>query len=163
MLRENEKKAIALVVKAVCEEMLHIEIPPVIYKRIPEMTAPNQQILTTVGGNSYATIFIDPALEWTNIIVCAVAHELRHIKQYYDVNFDARKYKQPHELTFEEYNLQPEEIDANAFGEIAMLMLTDSKPRWNGMTEKIKAAIGDRKREILKTEFGINNVENNVE
>ena len=51
----------------------------------------------------------------------AIAHELRHKYQIDTHVFDFDNYKTSNELSIREYNLQNEEIDANAYAYIVLL------------------------------------------
>ena len=76
----------------------------------------------------------------------AIAHELRHIFQYQDdEQFYLSNYKTSDNCSsIEEYNLQIEEVDANAFASIIMVEYFHMQPQWNGLSDKVIHAINDR-------------------
>ena len=76
----------------------------------------------------------------------AVAHELRHIWQYKTgaLNIDTYNY----DSSLKGYNLQPEEVDANAYATIVMNELFGLEPKFEGLSEEAKKAIHSRINEI---------------
>lgn len=76
----------------------------------------------------------------------SIAHELRHIWQIkYNEKFYLETYKTI-DLCYsvEEYNLQPAEIDANAFAYIVMVDFFGIKPLFNGLSDTVKSKIMER-------------------
>lgn len=60
----------------------------------------------------------------------AVCHEWRHCWQLKSGNMDSARYMdRDHSADADEYNLQPEEKDANAFGWAMVEIMTDGKVR----------------------------------
>lgn len=85
----------------------------------------------------------------------AIAHELRHIWQLKsDEQFYFSAYK-PIELcsSAEEYNLQPAELDANAFAGLVMMEFFHLKPLFEGVSDVVKSKIFERMEYINTTEF----------
>ena len=83
-------------------------------------------------------------------LVLAVAHECRHLHQYAEGWLSDRLRDRPNSDNKIEYNLRPEEVDANAFASIILQELCGVKLLWNGMPEEVKKAIADREREIVE-------------
>lgn len=79
----------------------------------------------------------------------AIAHELRHLWQWQKHPEMFADYKKPGELSITEYNMQPAELDANAFAQLIMVDLFRIKPLYNGLPEEVKEAISNRAREII--------------
>ena len=80
----------------------------------------------------------------------AIAHELRHVWQ---IRTDSARWLdgyQPREEceNKEAYNLQPAEIDANAFGGVVMVDLFGLFPRFDGVPESVKWHIYARMEEL---------------
>ena len=76
---------------------------------------------------------------------------MRHIWQIkYNEKFYLETYKTI-DLCYsvEEYNLQPAEIDANAFAYIVMVDFFGIKPLFNGLSENVKVKIMERVNEIV--------------
>lgn len=81
----------------------------------------------------------------------AVAHEIRHIWQFKNSYWHNIIEHHIHNdtLNTRDYNLQPEEIDANAFGTIVMIDLFGVKPLFKGLDKDIVKLIYERADEIL--------------
>lgn len=85
-------------------------------------------------------------------MVFAVAHELRHKYQY--VNKLLQKpYKSREQLSVFDYNMQIQELDANAYAYIFLDFEFGVKPLFNGLDNRIVQAIIDRANYILNTEY----------
>lgn len=74
----------------------------------------------------------------------AIAHEMRHKWQnkHFSDSYSITN------TTVEEYNLRPEEVDANAFGFLFMQSAFGVKPLFNGLSEEIRQKIYERAKEI---------------
>lgn len=85
----------------------------------------------------------------------SIAHELRHAWQFFikDPRFDLESYQKSNTLSAEEYNLQPCEIDANAFAHIMMVDFFGVTPTYNGLSKKVTDKIKERIEEILQEEY----------
>jgi hypothetical protein len=84
----------------------------------------------------------------------AVAHELRHIWQYKNEPDMFADYQNSSALSQESYNLQPAEVDANAFAELYVGQY-GKRSLWNGLSEEVKTAIHNRAEFIVENEeFG---------
>ena len=83
-------------------------------------------------------------------LLFAIAHELRHKYQIDHDMFDFENYKTSKELTTEEYNLQKEEIDANAYACVVMMDMFGIKPLFNGLDDEVINKIWERAEEIVK-------------
>ena len=84
-------------------------------------------------------------------IFFAIAHELRHKYQIDHHKFDFENYRTTEEIPAKEYNLQKEELDANAYACIVMIDMFGIKPLFNGMDDKIINKIYKRIEEIVKS------------
>lgn len=81
----------------------------------------------------------------------SIAHELRHIWQIkYNEKFYLMTYKTIDLCSsIEEYNLQPAEIDANAFAYIVMVDFFQRQPLFQGLSNAVKSKIIERVNEII--------------
>lgn len=80
----------------------------------------------------------------------SIAHELRHIWQienYHDIYFS--NYQTVDKIGTERYNLQPAEIDANAFASIIMIDFFHLKPQYNGLSDSVVSSIKSRIDELV--------------
>lgn len=82
-------------------------------------------------------------------LLFAIAHELRHKYQIDNHMFDFENYKTSKDVTTEEYNLQKEEIDANAYACVVMMDLFGIKPLFNGLPTKVVQEIEKKIDEIV--------------
>lgn len=80
----------------------------------------------------------------------AIAHELRHMWQHqYNAGYFFNDYKANTELSTEEYNLQPAEIDANAFGMVMVEEITSVSPLFEGFSPQLVNKIQQRADDIV--------------
>ena len=91
------------------------------------------------------TIFVKPFEKINPDILFAVAHELRHVWQ---IRTDKNKYMANYKpvnmfSSVDDYNLQPAEIDANAFGAVVMIDFFGITPLFNGLSDNVKTATWD--------------------
>lgn len=134
-------------INAVCE-ILNIEAPSVSYDaedfHVPSMFASCDSEGTTIYLRRDASFNMDLCL--------AVAHELRHAWQIRsDKSFWLSSYK-PREKcsSLEEYNLQPAELDANAFSCVVLNTLFGVNPLFQGLPESVRDEIYKRAKQIVK-------------
>lgn len=81
-------------------------------------------------------------------ICFALAHELRHIWQRQNTAF-FNGYKPSNECeSLTEYNLQPAEIDANAYAALVMVSAFGVKPLFNGLPDEVKTEIYTRMNDL---------------
>lgn len=80
----------------------------------------------------------------------AISHELRHKYQINKKIFDFENYKLSDKIDLKTYNLQPEEIDANAYSAYVMMSIFGVKPLFKGLDEDVKKEINKRVEEIIK-------------
>lgn len=80
----------------------------------------------------------------------AAAHELRHVWQKRHPEESLLSGYVPVESggSAEEYNLQPAEVDANAFASLIMISFFRVEPQFKGLSEAVKARIEARRDEI---------------
>ena len=81
-------------------------------------------------------------------IFLSVAHELRHKYHITYNTHDLSSYNPSNKIGNREYNLQPAEIDANAYAYLIMRVTFSIECFFNGLDEDIVKAIKDRAIEI---------------
>jgi len=150
-----EKNNVLNICNVICEELLDIDTPKIIFARTSEMSTATTKALAVVSDDKGPEVFIDPNLTFDPELILCLGHELRHVYQFYaqGLRSEFDSYMNSKELSTEEYNMQTLELDANAFGSICMKEITGYKPLWNGFSEELKEAISFREKYILKTEF----------
>ena len=77
-------------------------------------------------------------------VLFAVCHELRHVWQIYNQPEMFNSYVEIGNINLEEYNLQPAEIDANAFAAVCMEEWFGVTPLFEGYSDKVKNKIRNR-------------------
>ena len=80
----------------------------------------------------------------------AIAHELRHKYQIVRKIYDFNNYKLSDNIDLKTYNLQPQEIDANAYAALIMMSTFGVKPLLNGLDKDVKEKINKRIDELAR-------------
>lgn len=113
------------------------------------------QLATLTFQNGKATLYLRDSYECGDVdLAIVIAHELRHLYQIRNGLFDFKNYKTRAELSNKDYNLQLEEIDANAFAYIILLDEFDLKIDYYKLLDKdVADLIYKRADEILKNEY----------
>ena len=126
-------------------EVLCITTPEVSFD-ISNFTTPTMLAQVDVVNNK---IYIKNQAKSDLDLVFTICHELRHLWQIKnDKEKYANNYHTAETMNVEEYNLQPAEVDANAFASLFMQEMFGVKPLWNGLNNKVKTAIEKRATEI---------------
>ena len=86
-------------------------------------------------------------------ILFGVCHEIRHVYQALYMKEIFSSYIELEKLDTEAYNLQEAEIDANAYASLFIEKNFGVAPLFTGYSDKVKAAIKNRKRELMKEDF----------
>lgn len=79
----------------------------------------------------------------------ALAHELRHAYQIAHGE-SLEEYRTSDQISIEQYNLQPLEVDANAFGALIMSDFFGIVPQFRNMPDTVRKAIKDRMKQLQK-------------
>lgn len=83
----------------------------------------------------------------------AIAHELRHLWQQQTERFELNEHAAPGSVSTIDYNLQTEEIDANAFAALVMEYFFRVRPTFSALPPDLVQMIESRKLVIVKEEF----------
>ncbi len=113
------------------------------------------QLATLAFQDSKSTLYLRNSYECGDVdLAIVIAHELRHLYQIRNGLFDFENYKTRAELSNRDYNLQLEELDANAFAYIILLDEFDLKIDYYKLLDKdVANMIYKRADEILKNEY----------
>lgn len=127
-------------IKDVCD-ILDIQPPLVSFDTSKFATDTMQAMCDPSGKVIYIRRKKNPDADY----MLAIAHELRHIWQITQ-NPDLLKGYRPINMmeSLEAYNLQPAEVDANAFAAMVMADFFHLSPQWQGMSQKVVDAINKR-------------------
>ena len=107
-------------IKEVCDDLC-ISLPDSIVTDDKKFNQGTQ--LATLGyENGKSILYLKTKYEYGDVdMAFAIAHELRHKYQIDTHVFDFDNYKTSNELSIREYNLQNEEVDANAYAYIVLM------------------------------------------
>lgn len=97
----------------------------------------------------YLSSFEHPSFE----ILFSIAHELRHAWQFQNqpaLYFETYQTFQDCK-SLDEYNIQPAELDANAFGEFILDSFFHISPQYFSLSENTRKKIHERAKEISTT------------
>lgn len=103
-------------------------------------------------GTQIAALTPDAVLIRNDITVSpelffALAHELRHAYQIASGE-SLDEYRTSDRISAERYNLQPLEVDANAFGALVMAEYFGIVPQFQNMPDTVRKAINDRMEQL---------------
>lgn len=104
-------------IKEVCEDLC-ISLPDSIITEDKKFNK-GTQLATLVYENGKSLLYLRTKYEYGDVDM--IAHELRHKYQIDTHIFDFENYKTSKELSRREYNLQNEEVDANAYAYIVLM------------------------------------------
>ncbi len=122
-------------------EILRIPMPELVY--VPQLNTATQLAAADIQEQK---LIISSAAKGYDLYF-AVAHELRHFWQdCHDYDLDSQCSSEKMSVTA--YNLQPAELDANAFAMLVMRGTFGVTPLFNGLSPKVKRAIAERAEEI---------------
>lgn len=146
-LRIEKERFLKDVIDTVADD-LNIE-PPELEYNLEKKSKGNISALVLDENREVNAIAISDEINM-NDLVFSIVHELRHAYQikYHSEMFD--NYKQIGEISFEKYNLQEAEIDANAYASLFVEYNFKIKPLFNGYSQKVKKLIEKRKKEIIQ-------------
>jgi hypothetical protein len=88
-------------------------------------------------------------IEISEELFFALAHELRHAYQIASCE-SLEEYRTSDRISIEQYNLQPLEVDANAFGALIMSDFFGIVPQFRNMPDTVRKAIKDRMKQLQK-------------
>ena len=88
-------------------------------------------------------------IEISEELFFALAHELRHAYQIASGE-SLEEYRTSDRISIEQYNLQPLEVDANAFGALIMSDFFGTVPQFRNMPDTVRKAIKDRMKQLQK-------------
>lgn len=116
----------------------------------PEMrTVPAAELLTPTQIAAYTdgSILFRDDMELSSDVFLALSHELRHAWQIAN-GVDLEAYQTSREMGLEAHNLQPLEMDANAFAIVAMSVFLGIAPQFQNLPKSVCHAINDRANAI---------------
>ena len=136
-------------IKSVCQ-ILKIKEPSISY----DASNFNTDTMMAQCAFDGSTIFLKKIDKPNFDYAFSIAHELRHVWQIRsDFESYFSNYKPVDQCSsVEEYNLQPAEVDANAFAAIVLTDFFHLKPLWNGLPDTVITAINSRISTITRSQ-----------
>lgn len=139
----NKKEICAKFATEICD-ILNISVPTIKFVSVDQMRT----------GTQIAALTPDAVLIRNNIAVSpelffSLAHELRHAYQIASGE-SLEEYQRSDQINIEQYNLQPLEVDANAFSALIMSDFFGIVPQFQNMPDAVREAINDRMEQIQK-------------
>lgn len=131
------ERCILKFVSEVCS-ILGIQNPKIEYRPQDFFQTATMLAMCTSDGT---TVYVRHSEDITPDLLFSIAHELRHCWQINNKLEILEGYREAQDLTVEEYNLQPAEIDANAFSGVVMVNFFGIKPLFQGLPDNVKAKI----------------------
>ncbi len=113
------------------------------------------QLACLVSKNGKTTLYMKKQYEDVITMLFAVAHEMRHKYQVDNRLFNFEKYQTSSNMSKREYNLQAEELDANAYGYLVMRERFGVEIKFNGMDLDVIQKIRERAETIANTEYDV--------
>ena len=128
-------------------DILNIPVPTISYNTLNFQTDTMLAQVDLSGKTIYIKKYDNPNPDQ----FFSIAHELRHVWQIKNDNKSfLSEYKSADLMkSIEEYNLQPAEIDANAFAYIIMVDFFGIKPLFYGLSDNVKSRIFKHIDEIV--------------
>lgn len=133
-------------IRLLCDD-LYIKVPKVEY-------AAKFQSKTQLAAYIPEKKLLQVKKRYENILdlFFAISHELRHKYQIDHDIYSFENYKTVGQLNNLDYNLQPQEIDANAYAYLIMISTMGVEPKFNGLNSVVVSKIKLRAKEIANEE-----------
>lgn len=139
-----DKKQICIKFAQEICDILDISTPAIKF-----VSADRMQTSTQIAALTPDAILIRNDMTVSPELFFAIAHELRHFYQISN-GADLKEYQTSDKISKEQYNLQPLEVDANAFAALVMSDFFGIAPRFQNLPESVRDAISGRMEQIRK-------------
>ena len=139
----DKKQICVKFAREICD-ILDISVPAVKF-----VSADRMHTGTQIAALTPDAILIRDDIAVSPELFFALAHELRHAYQIaHDESLE--EYRTSDQIGAERYNLQPLEVDANAFGALVMSDYFGIVPQFHNMPDTVRKAINDRMKQLRK-------------
>lgn len=139
-----DKKQICIkFLREICD-ILDIPVPVIKF-----VSADRMRTGTQIAALTPDAVLIRNDIEVSAELFFALAHELRHACQIAGGE-SLEEYRTSDRISIEQYNLQPLEVDANAFGALIMSDFFGIVPQFRNMPDTVRKAIKDRMKQLQK-------------
>ena len=139
-----DKKQICIKFSREICDILDIPVPV-----IKLVSADRMHTGTQIAALTPDAVLIRNDIEISAELFFALAHELRHAYQIASGE-SLEEYRTSDRISIKQYNLQPLEVDANAFGALIMSDFFDIVPQFHNMPDAVRKAIHDRMKQLQK-------------
>lgn len=139
-----DKKQICIKFSREICDILDIPVPV-----IKLVSADRMHTGTQIAALTPDAVLIRNDIEVSAELFFALAHELRHAYQIASGE-SLEEYRTSDRISIEQYNLQPLEVDANAFGALIMSDFFGIVPQFRNMPDTVRKAIKDRMKQLQK-------------
>lgn len=125
-------------------DILEISVPDIKF-----VSADRMHTGTQIAALTPNAVLIRDDIAVSPELFFALAHELRHAYQIANGE-SLEEYRTSDRISIEQYNLQPLEVDANAFGALIMSDFFGIVPQFRNMPDTVRKAIKDRMKQLQK-------------
>lgn len=139
----DKKQICVKFAREICD-ILEISVPDIKF-----VSADRMRTGTQIAALTPNTVLIRNDIAVSPELFFALAHELRHAYQIAHGE-SLEEYRTSDQIGVERYNLQPLEVDANAFGALVMADYFGIVPQFHNMPDAVRKAINDRMKQLRK-------------
>lgn len=139
----DKKQICVKFAREICD-ILEISVPDIKF-----VSADRMHTGTQIAALTPNAVLIRDDIAVSPELFFALAHELRHAHQIAHGK-SLEEYRTSDRISIEQYNLQPLEADANAFGALVMSEFFGIVPQFHNMPDAVRKAIKDRMKQIQK-------------
>lgn len=139
----DKKQICVKFAREICD-ILEISAPDIKFVSADRMHTGTQIAALTPGA-----VLIRDDIAVSPELFFALVHELRHAYQIAHGE-SLEGYRTSDQIGVERYNLQPLEVDANAFGALVMSNYFGIVPQFHNMPDTVRKAINDRMKQLRK-------------
>ena len=139
----DKKQICVKFAREICD-ILEISVPDIKF-----VSADRMHTGTQIAALTPNAVLIRDDIAVSPELFFALAHELRHAHQIAHGK-SLEEYRTSDRISIEQYNLQPLEVDANAFGALIMSDFFGIVPQFRNMPDTVRKAIKDRMKQLQK-------------
>lgn len=139
----DKKQICVKFAREICD-ILEIPVPDIKF-----VSADRMHTGTQIAALTPDAVLIRDDIAVSPELFFALAHELRHAHQIAHGE-SLEEYRTSDRISIEQYNLQPLEVDANAFGALIMSDFFGIVPQFRNMPDTVRKVIKDRMKQLQK-------------
>lgn len=139
----DKKQICVKFAREICD-ILDISVPDINF-----VSADRMRTGTQIAALTPDAVLIRDDIAVSPELFFALVHELRHAYQIANSE-SLEEYRTSDRFSADRYNLQPLEVDANAFGALVMADYFGIVPQFQNMPDAVRKAINDRMKQLQK-------------